>query len=59
MTRGLVLIIAGIWVGCQVFGGNALQRLNIVKPTGDQAYAHKLQPPGAGGGGGGGGGGSF
>ncbi len=29
-ASGLVLIIAGVWVGCQVFGGNALQRLNIV-----------------------------
>jgi hypothetical protein len=27
---GVVLIIAGIWVGCQVFGGNALHRLKIV-----------------------------
>lgn len=27
---GVVLIIAGVWVGCQVFGGHALQRLNII-----------------------------
>jgi hypothetical protein len=29
---GIVLGVAGIWVLCQVFGGNALTRLNIV-PT--------------------------
>jgi hypothetical protein len=28
--RGLVLVIFGVWVGCQVFGGHALQRLNII-----------------------------
>lgn len=28
---GLVVAVAGIWVVCQVFGGNALVRLGIVK----------------------------
>lgn len=27
---GIVLMIAGAWITCQVFGGNALGRLNIV-----------------------------
>ena len=27
---GLVMLIAGVWVGCQLFGGNALQRLGVV-----------------------------
>jgi hypothetical protein len=27
---GVVLILAGVWVGCQVFGGNALTRLKIL-----------------------------
>jgi hypothetical protein len=27
---GIFLVICGLWVGCQVFGGNALERLNIV-----------------------------
>jgi hypothetical protein len=27
---GVVLIVAGVWIGCQVFGGNALRRLKIV-----------------------------
>jgi hypothetical protein len=27
---GIVLGVAGVWVLCQVFGGNALTRLNIV-----------------------------
>lgn len=26
---GIVLVIAGVWVLCQVLGGNALGRLNI------------------------------
>ena len=27
---GLFLVVLGVWVGCQIFGGNALERLNIV-----------------------------
>lgn len=27
---GVVLLIAGVWVGCQVWKGNALQRLGVV-----------------------------
>jgi hypothetical protein len=27
---GLFLIVFGVWVGCQVFGGDALERLKIV-----------------------------
>jgi hypothetical protein len=30
---GIVLVVAGLWIVSQVFAGNALQRLNIVKPT--------------------------
>ncbi len=30
---GVVLVLLGVWVGCQVFGGNALVRLNIVEPS--------------------------
>lgn len=30
---GIVLMIAGVWVVSQVFAGNALGRLNILKPT--------------------------
>ena len=29
---GWVLAIFGVWVGCQVFGGDALVRLGIVEP---------------------------
>jgi hypothetical protein len=29
---GIVIMIAGVWVISQIFAGNALQRLNIVKP---------------------------
>jgi hypothetical protein len=28
---GVVLILAAVWVGCQVWGGDALARLNLVK----------------------------
>jgi hypothetical protein len=27
---GLVIAIAGVWLGCQIFGGNMLQRLGII-----------------------------
>lgn len=27
---GVVLILAGVWLGCQVFGGEALERLKVV-----------------------------
>lgn len=29
-ASGVVLIVAGIWVLCQVFGGNGLKRLGVV-----------------------------
>jgi hypothetical protein len=29
MSAGVLLVTAGIWVLCQVFGGNALGRLGI------------------------------
>jgi hypothetical protein len=30
---GIFLVLVGVWVGCQVFGGDALERLNIVKAS--------------------------
>lgn len=27
---GVVLILAGVWVCCQVFGGDALERLKVI-----------------------------
>ena len=30
MKAGAVLVIAGVWVLCQVLGGQALQRLNVI-----------------------------
>jgi hypothetical protein len=27
---GIFLALLGVWVGCQVFGGHALERLRIV-----------------------------
>jgi hypothetical protein len=34
MAGGMVLVIGGIWVLCQIFGGSALQRLGILPATG-------------------------
>jgi hypothetical protein len=27
---GLFLVALGVWVGCQIFGGEALERLKVV-----------------------------
>lgn len=32
-SRGLVVVTLGVWVLCQVLGGNALARLGIVSPA--------------------------
>ena len=32
---GVVIGLAGIWVLCQVLGGNALQRLKIIGDVGE------------------------
>ena len=42
---GLVLIIAGLWVTAQVTAGNALQRLNIVKPPAPDGGGSPIVPP--------------
>lgn len=26
---GVFLVVLGVWLGCQIFGGEALERLNI------------------------------
>lgn len=56
---GMVLVVAGAWVLCQVFGGDALGRLGIVDTgqTPPKWLGKKI--PQTGGGGGGGGGGSW
>lgn len=53
---GALLVVLGLWISTQVWGGNVLQRLNIT-----QGKTSQLAPiqPHAGGGDGGGGGGSF
>jgi len=28
--KGLVLVLLGVWVGCQVFGGEGLERLKVI-----------------------------
>lgn len=43
--RGYVLVIAGAWVLCQVFGGNALQRLKIIPE--EAAEGPRTLAPGA------------
>lgn len=32
MNGGILLMVAGTWVLCQIFGGQALQRLGILAP---------------------------
>lgn len=27
---GVVMVIAGVWLGCQLFGGEALERLKLL-----------------------------
>jgi hypothetical protein len=27
---GVIILVVGVWLGCQVFGGHALERLKIV-----------------------------
>jgi hypothetical protein len=29
-SGGVVLVLAGVWLGCQVWGGQALQRLGVL-----------------------------
>lgn len=33
---GVLLVLAGAWVLCQVLGGNALERLGVIGGSGDQ-----------------------
>lgn len=40
---GILIAVAGVWVTCQVFGGNALERLGILKP--DPAGGGGIVPP--------------
>jgi hypothetical protein len=30
---GAVILVLAVWVGCQVFGGEALERLGVVKES--------------------------
>lgn len=34
---GIVVVIAGVWLGCQVFGGHMLERLGILNPSGSSS----------------------
>ena len=41
---GILLVIAGFWVGAQVLGGDALQRLGIVASSGSSQPAPNVDP---------------
>lgn len=60
---GVLLIVVGAWVVTQVLGGNALERLGVVKadqpPAGPSTLAPGPYVPGAPGSGGGGGSGGL
>lgn len=43
-ASGAVVILAGVWILCQVLGGNALERLNIVTSGGSSTSTPT--PPG-------------
>lgn len=30
---GVVILLLAAWVGCQVFGGHALERLGMIQPA--------------------------
>lgn len=45
-ASGAVVILAGVWVLCQVLGGNALERLNIVTSGGSSKSAPSAPLPG-------------
>lgn len=30
---GLVIVIVGVWLGCQILGGNMLERTGILAPA--------------------------
>jgi hypothetical protein len=33
-SSGVILVLLGVWVGCQILGGQALERLNVVGNAG-------------------------
>lgn len=39
---GVVLVVAGVWVLCQVLGGDALKRLGIVGQTTDSGSSSEF-----------------
>lgn len=41
MNGGPLLVLAGVWLGCQVFGGSALERLGIIGDGTDPAAKTK------------------
>jgi hypothetical protein len=42
-SGGVLLVIAGVWVLCQVLGGNALERLGVI--SGDTSSTSTKQFP--------------
>jgi hypothetical protein len=31
---GILLVVIGVWIAAQVLGGNAMERLNLIRPDG-------------------------
>ena len=44
---GIVVVIVGIWLGCQVFAGDALERLGIIPANASTLNAPAPSAPGA------------
>lgn len=38
---GLVIVVAAVWLGCQVWGGNALERLGILSTSSTSGGGNK------------------
>jgi len=43
-ASGTLLIVAGVWVLCQLFAGNALERLGVVAGGGEQGPGGAAPP---------------
>lgn len=43
MSQGVLMLLVGGWIGCQVLGGKALERLGIVKGAGP-ATVYNVDP---------------
>lgn len=41
---GLVVVIAAVWLGCQIWGGDALERLGVLSRPADSSGGGNNKP---------------